>query len=468
MVVREVPDHPEGERRRTSLQVAEPRRLHPRRYDSATMRPVVERDSVDSHAVTSVSAGRNARWHIRRVLDADPFLLAIVGIAGGLRFWALGTQSIWYDEFVTVQVASRPLGDLFGTIAKREGSPPLYFFLSWIWTRLFGDGEVALRSLSTIAGILTVAIAYSIARELGQSRRTCRLAALLVATNPLLIWYSQEARPYALFVALAAASLLWCVRAANHGRSRDFLFWGVWSALALSTHYFAVFFVAAEAAWIFLAQRHQWRRFAITCALLGAAAMAAVPFALQQRSTDQQRWIALWPLGFRLKEAGRAALLGPGARYQVLWLPAAGLLAIAPLVLGAEGRPVRTPPRGGSHGRRRSGDRAASDPFHWERSLPRQERHRVAGSAHHRRRDRARSAACGLARDNRGCGARRLVNWHRDLGGNRSGSAEAELAISRSSAQARRRQSDRGREQPRGVGSTAPPLRAGFQGAQRG
>ena len=95
-----------------------------------------------------------------------------------------------------------------------------------------------------------------------------------------------------------------------------------------------------------LAQRHRWRRFAITCALLGAAAAAAVPFALQQRSTDQQRWIALWPLGFRLKEAGRAALLGPGARYQVLWLPAAGLLAIALLILAQRGDRFERRPAG--------------------------------------------------------------------------------------------------------------------------
>jgi 4-amino-4-deoxy-L-arabinose transferase-like glycosyltransferase len=301
------------------------------------MRRVVDRDSADSDAVTSVSARRLSLGRTRRILNADPFLLAIVGIAGGLRFWRLGTQSFWYDEFVTVQVASRPLRNLFDAIANHEGSPPLYFLLSWGWMRVFGDGDVALRSLSTVAGVLTIPIVYFVARELGQSLRTSRVAALLAATNPLLIWYSQEARPYSLLVCLAAASLLWCARAANRGRWRDFLLWALWSALALSTHYFAFFFVAVEAVWIFIAQRNQWRRLAITCSLLGAACVAAVPFALQQRSTNQQKWIAAWPLGVRLKEAGRAALLGPGAPYEALWLPAAALVAVAPVVLALRG-----------------------------------------------------------------------------------------------------------------------------------
>jgi hypothetical protein len=250
------------------------------------MRRVVDRDSVDSDAVTSVPTGRGRRVH--RSLTADPLLLAIVAIAGALRSWRLGTQSFWYDEFATVQVASRPLGDLLNAIAHREGSPPLYFVLSWGWLRIFGDSDVALRA-------------------------------------------------HSLLVVFAAASLLWCARAANRGRWHDFVLWGIWSALALSTHYFAFFFVAVEAVWIFLAQRHQWRRLAVACGLLGAVGAAAVPFALQQRSTDQQKWIAAWPLGVRLKEAGRAALSGPGAPYDALWLPAAALVAVAAVVLFLRG-----------------------------------------------------------------------------------------------------------------------------------
>src|SRR5438132_10300517 len=99
MVVRErggAPRTTEGERPPISPTSAP----QPSTVRSAAMRRVVDRDSAGSHAVTADSVGRKALRRLRRGLDADPLLLAVVGIAGGLRIWSLGTQSIWYDEFV--------------------------------------------------------------------------------------------------------------------------------------------------------------------------------------------------------------------------------------------------------------------------------------------------------------------------------------------------------------------------------
>src|SRR5260221_10165216 len=70
----------------------------------------------------------------------------------------------------------------------------------------------------------------------------------------MLLWYSQEARGYALLALLTAVAALYFVRALDGGRRRDFTAWGVASALALATHYFAIFPIALEAAWLL------WRR----------------------------------------------------------------------------------------------------------------------------------------------------------------------------------------------------------------
>src|SRR5260221_6293620 len=66
----------------------------------------------------------------------------------------------------------------------------------------------------------------------------------------MLLWYSQEARGYALLALLTAVAALYFVRALDGGRRRDFTAWGVASALALATHYFAIFPIALEAAWL--------------------------------------------------------------------------------------------------------------------------------------------------------------------------------------------------------------------------
>ena len=41
-------------------------------------------------------------------------------------------------------------------IEATESTPPLYYCMAWVWARIFGYGETGLRSLSAVAGVLTV------------------------------------------------------------------------------------------------------------------------------------------------------------------------------------------------------------------------------------------------------------------------------------------------------------------------
>ena len=108
----------------------------------------------------------------------------------------------------------------------------------------------------------------------------------------MLIWYSQEARSYALLALFCALSLLYFVRALRRGRRRAATssLWGVFSALALATHYFAVFPLAVEA--VLLLRRRG--RGALAGPLdrrpAGAAAGAAgdPPDVLRPRRVDRQ------------------------------------------------------------------------------------------------------------------------------------------------------------------------------------
>src|SRR3954453_15152605 len=78
-----------------------------------------------------------------------------------LRFATLGVQSYHHDEIVT---ASRLLRGSFGHAMDAggfsEATPPLYYALAWFWTQMTGPGEWGLRSLSALAGVLTVPVAY--------------------------------------------------------------------------------------------------------------------------------------------------------------------------------------------------------------------------------------------------------------------------------------------------------------------
>jgi mannosyltransferase len=258
-------------------------------------------------------------------------VVGLTTLAAALRFATLGVQSYHHDEIVT---ASRVLRDGFwhamDAVGFSESAPPLYYALAWPWTQLTGTGEVGLRSVSALAGVATVPVAYLLGAELN-SRRTGLVAAALVAVNPMLIWYSQEARAYALFVLLTAVSLLFFVRALDRGRRRDSAAWGIASALALATHYFAAFPIAAEALWL-LRRRGRASGGAFPGLwIVIAGGLLLAPLVVHQASYAHAEWISNFSLGHRLWETGLTFALGETG--DLIARPEHPLLALVPALL---------------------------------------------------------------------------------------------------------------------------------------
>jgi hypothetical protein len=110
------------------------------------------------------------------------------------------------------------------------------------------------------------------------------------------------------------------------------------SAVALSTHYFAVFLVLAEAVWLALSLRRQWRRVVVGCVPLVVAGLWLYLFFFSvQHAADNQKWIGKTPLGFRLVEAGRQSLIGPGGPDDRLWMIGLALVLLAALLVAVRG-----------------------------------------------------------------------------------------------------------------------------------
>jgi uncharacterized membrane protein len=131
-------------------------------------------------------------------------LLGILVLAAFLRLYKIDAQSLWYDEGNSARIAERSL-QLIVEGAAGDIHPPLYYIVLKYWRALFGEGEAALRSLSALAGVLTVWFAYGMGRDLFR-RRVGLIAAFLYAVMPFAVYYGQEARMYALLALCAAAS----------------------------------------------------------------------------------------------------------------------------------------------------------------------------------------------------------------------------------------------------------------------
>ncbi len=249
-----------------------------------------------------------------RALGASPATLALGGLivlAAVLRFYRLGHQGFWFDEANTALLVRFSPGKMLGLIPQTESTPPLYYCVAWVWARVFGDTEAGLRSLSALAGVAVVPVAYATARSL-LSRRAGLIAAALTACNPLLIWYSQEARSYELLVLLCALTLLGVARVREDPSARRAALWAVACALALATHYYAVIAVVPEAVWLLIVHRRR-RPVQVALGVVALCGLALVPLALSQNSTGHDSWIAHSPLGLRLAQILPQFLIGTGA-----------------------------------------------------------------------------------------------------------------------------------------------------------
>jgi mannosyltransferase len=268
----------------------------------------------------------------RFALDRDAVLLAVlIVLATFLRFWRLGHQGFWFDEANTSQEVHYSAGQMLSLLKHYESTPPFYYGVAWVWARIFGFGEAGLRSLSAVCGVLVVPLTYAVGRKLF-TRRTGLIVAALAACNPLLIWYSQEARAYEMVVLLAGVSLLAFVYAKDDATPRAVAVWTAASALAVATEYYAAVLIIPEALW--LLYRHSRSRAMIVG--VGALVVWCLPllwFAISQHATGHAKWIAPIPIGHRVGEIFPQFLIGFGAPGGNVLSRVAEAAALAALVL---------------------------------------------------------------------------------------------------------------------------------------
>ncbi len=183
-------------------------------------------------------------------------LLLLLLLAAVLRFYRLDYQSFWNDEGNSARLAERSTR-LILEGAAGDIHPPGYYLLLKAWRGTLGESEWALRSLSAIAGLVTVALVVRLGKEYFD-RRVAWFAGLFAATHPFLTYYSQEVRMYALVTALACASFLLTARLARpqtaagrrqssvRGRRPAVIGLIAVNAAGLYTHYVFGFILVAE------------------------------------------------------------------------------------------------------------------------------------------------------------------------------------------------------------------------------
>jgi hypothetical protein len=174
---------------------------------------------------------------------------AVVAIGAAVRFYNLGGRSLWLDEVISSQATRiNSFAELIAWVKADVDQVPAFSTITWL-LRGLGDGEVALRLPSAIAGTLTIVAVYLLAKQI-YGFNTALVAALLMALLPFAVWYSQEARAYALLMLVTTLQMLFAYRVKRDGRLVDWSGLTIFSILNLYTHYMALAVTGAAYAYL--------------------------------------------------------------------------------------------------------------------------------------------------------------------------------------------------------------------------
>ncbi|MEZ4611138.1 MAG: glycosyltransferase family 39 protein [Caldilineaceae bacterium] len=146
-------------------------------------------------------------------------LLLIVLLGAALRFFLIGTKTIWLDEAFSIWIAQHSLWEGWRWLVKIDQHPPLYYSLLSLWQALFGDVQGVVRAFSALCSTATLPFMYLAAKRITRDEITALLATLILAVAPFHVRFAQETRMYALLTLLAAMAL-YCAASFTWARLR--------------------------------------------------------------------------------------------------------------------------------------------------------------------------------------------------------------------------------------------------------
>lgn len=163
-------------------------------------------------------------------------------------------QSLWLDEAISVNtVKNFGFIEIIKNFSINDFHPPLYYWVLKIWTSIFGFSEISLRMPSVISCLITIYFVYLIGKKI-KDEKTGLWSAILTGFNPLLIYYSQEARMYSmatmfltvcLYLFINLKSL--CPATAGHlplTKGRNIILFNLFSFLSFVSFYGSIFLLA--------------------------------------------------------------------------------------------------------------------------------------------------------------------------------------------------------------------------------
>jgi len=168
-------------------------------------------------------------------------LIGIVAFGIAVRLYSRST--LWLDEALSVNISKLAVGDIFEAL-RHDGHPPLYYVMLHYWMEVFGDGDIAVRLLSSVFSVATLPLAWIAGRRVA-GLTGARWALVVVALSPYCVRYATETRMYSLVMLLALGGYLLLDDALKRPTWPRLAGIAVVSGLLLLSHYWAIWLLGA-------------------------------------------------------------------------------------------------------------------------------------------------------------------------------------------------------------------------------
>lgn len=258
------------------------------------------------------------------------FIFLIIGLL--LRFYGVGSRSVWTDEIFTYfqatghgqmqhyldSIADRhppavftakdfkkaisfgpntSLKDINNGLIKEDTHPPLYFYIIHFWMKLFGDGLVTVRLFSVIMGLIAVWLAYKVSQELF-NKDIALFSALFVSISSYAIRFSQEARAYSLITVIGLCAWLFLLLFEKHRKNFFLILFAFFNCIGVYVHYFYILISVGQFVYFTITYRKESFVLDKFYVALLASYLFLSPWIALVMSIGYNFYLASWPFGY--------------------------------------------------------------------------------------------------------------------------------------------------------------------------
>jgi mannosyltransferase len=270
-----------------------------------------------------------------RLRGKEPFIaVGIILVAALLRFHALSLQPLWYDELISISIASFKGGLKTLWNVRFYPHPPLFSALLYIVLKGLEPSEFSARFLSVFAGVLAFPLLYRYLADVA-NERIALIALLVLAFSPFHIFYCQEARPYALMFTLVVLTMWVLHKALAEGGIGWWLAHAMCILGLLYLHFFDWAVVGGEVLYMLLTwrrNRHGLVPFALSLMVFPLAIPPLLGLLRDSQKAGDILVLNAVPVSISLTPTWKTLVAGE-VRYVTPQLRLSGLLAFAVLAL---------------------------------------------------------------------------------------------------------------------------------------